>query len=138
MRKPKVSYHRHVGVGFLYAIRSGDYIKIGLSTKFARRFKELSIGNPHPMRVEMCRTVDREFLYVIEKEIHRVLAEQHHQGEWFLASGAQVKSAVAKALRRANALAGRDIRILGACRKIGFGGQRVYLNDETGEDFAII
>ena len=63
----------------LYFIRSGQYVKIGVSANPRGRIASIQTGNPDPIEVLGVVPGDRE----LEKELHREFAPLHHRGEWF-------------------------------------------------------
>lgn len=139
MRKPTISCHMNkVEIGYLYALRCEQFVKVGVTLDLARRVSEVKAVNPFPVHAEMCRALKRSYMFVVEKEIHRILRAYHHDGEWFTASQREVRRATAKALREAQRVAAEDVRVLGICIPSGFGGQRVYLNPNTEQAFGII
>lgn len=138
MRRPKVSYHTKRGIGYVYALRCGELVKIGITTDLARRVREVNMHNPFPVRAEMCRAIEREYIRVIERAIHGRLDASRVTGEWFRATKQEVRSAMAWALREAHKLAGRDVRVLGVCFQAGSRGTRVYLNENGEEAFGIV
>ena len=71
--------------GFIYAIgaEGSPHVKIGHTrTAVKKRLRALQIG--HPSRLHILATVPvDDHLARIEKQIHRFLADQQQQGEWF-------------------------------------------------------
>jgi hypothetical protein len=65
--------------GFIYAIESGDAVKIGFSQKPATREKNLRTGNPScaEMIGFVAATVGQE------RELHNLISPARIRGEWF-------------------------------------------------------
>lgn len=63
----------------LYALRCGDYVKIGVTSNLDRRLAALQVGNPYPITVVF--TTDNE--QGLEEFYHTLYAERHTRGEWF-------------------------------------------------------
>lgn len=65
--------------GFVYAIQSGEAIKIGWAADPVRRLSELNVGSPGTHRllgfVEATKSQERE--------LHRLLSPWRIRGEWF-------------------------------------------------------
>lgn len=75
----------------IYAIRSGPYIKIGITSGTVEsRMSSLQTGNPHKLVISFARTIDISndcYQYSVremEKEIHQRLDEWRAEGEWFM------------------------------------------------------
>jgi len=75
----------------IYAIRSGPYIKIGITGGDVNsRMSSLQTGNPHKLKVSFARAVDidrswnKYSVREMEMEIHRRLDEWRAEGEWFM------------------------------------------------------
>jgi hypothetical protein len=66
----------------LYFIRSGQYVKIGVSANPWNRLVEFQTANPEPLEMLAIAPGD----YGFESELHRLFAEHRHNGEWFLDS----------------------------------------------------
>lgn len=63
----------------LYFIRSGQYVKIGVSANPRGRIASIQTGNPEP--VEVLAIVEGDAS--LEADLHRRLASFRKQGEWF-------------------------------------------------------
>lgn len=68
---------------FLYAIETGDYVKIGLSKNVPQRVREMELMNPLQPNLLLYRTLTRNTAPAIEKRAHALLTEFHHKREWF-------------------------------------------------------
>ena len=68
-------------LAYIYLIRCGRYVKIGVSDDPAKRVMEMQVGSPHKLRL----VVSWPSLapHKEEKRIHRLLDQYHHRGEWF-------------------------------------------------------
>jgi len=85
---------------YIYAIRSGAYIKVGLTLHPEKRMKTILSVNPDVSVVSL-RTVERRYVYLIEKRVHRLLAESRLYGEWFEATNAEVHASIKVAINEA-------------------------------------
>jgi hypothetical protein len=63
----------------IYLIRSGEWVKIGLSNRPWHRMSDLQTANPEPLEMLVVLPGDQAF----EGELHRLFQEYHHRGEWF-------------------------------------------------------
>lgn len=71
-------------MSFVYAIRSGRYVKIGVASDPEARMFSLQAGNPRPLVLEAAfhfGTRDRAML--VEAAIHQDLSSQRVFREWF-------------------------------------------------------
>jgi hypothetical protein len=71
-------------MGFIYAIQSGDAVKIGFAAEPARRVSELNVGSPSIHRLLGFIEGTKEQ----EAEAHRLLRRWRVRGEWFRLEGA--------------------------------------------------
>lgn len=63
----------------LYMIQCGPYVKIGTTDDIKTRMISLRVYNPYPIKlVGYWENYGHK-----EKEWHRILKDEHHQGEWF-------------------------------------------------------
>lgn len=76
---------------WIYGIKSGDLIKIGVANNLDNRLREMRLLNPHPVRVVLKRRVPNAF--IIEREMHRILAEFAIGREWFKVDTRQASKA---------------------------------------------
>lgn len=67
----------------LYFIRSGPYLKIGISWDAKRRLNDFRAGNPHEARIAAQRQIPGALALQVEKRVHAALACFRHDGEWF-------------------------------------------------------
>lgn len=64
----------------LYWILCGDYVKIGRTSNFKKRFRTMQVNNPYPLElIELIEDAGH-----LEHELHEKFKEFHHRGEWFL------------------------------------------------------
>jgi len=70
---------RQIKPGFVYAIESGDFIKVGYSSDPAVRLKELQTSSP--IRLTLLAT--RPGTVEDERNLHVRFAEYRAEGEWF-------------------------------------------------------
>ena len=63
----------------LYFIRSGQYVKIGVSANPWQRLAEFQTANPEPLEMLAVGPGD----YGFESELHRLFGEHRGAGEWF-------------------------------------------------------
>lgn len=64
----------------IYFIRSGQYVKIGVSNAPKKRIAAIQSGNPNP--IEILAIIDGS--YEQEAALHQLFADAHHMGEWFV------------------------------------------------------
>lgn len=69
--------------GFIYAIRCGEFVKIGYATNPWKRRLQIRLCNPYP-----CDMLGfSPGALVDEKSLHSKFAAYHHRGEWFRLEG---------------------------------------------------
>ena len=69
---------------FVYAIRCGEWIKIGVAHDIASRMGGMRVNCPYPLTLVGSRQFPRAADALrVEAAIHRELAAQLHFGEWF-------------------------------------------------------
>ena len=84
---------------FLYAIETGDYVKVGLSKNVPQRVREMELMNPLQPNLLLYRTLTRNTAPAVEKRAHKLLAEYHHKREWFHTPPIEIlRSAINKAV----------------------------------------
>ena len=77
-----IQYSRiNSALGFIYLIRCGDYLKIGIASNLYERLSQLQIGNPLPLR--LCCYFETTNPEKDEKSLHRLFQQHHVRGEWF-------------------------------------------------------
>ena len=63
----------------IYFIRSGQYVKIGVSARPWARLAEFQTANPEPLEMSAVGPGD----YGFESELHRLFGDHRGVGEWF-------------------------------------------------------
>ncbi len=88
----RVGYPRSRG-GFVYLIRSGEHVKIGVAANVARRLTNLQTAHVSPLvvlgAIEFGDPLDAE------KQAHERFAAQRVRGEWFAMTDGETKEALA-------------------------------------------
>lgn len=79
---------------FLYVLRCGDALKIGIATNFDARLSKLQTGNPVSLKLERLWkgegfTADR-----YEGALHRAFGRMWVSGEWYRCTPAEIDAAV--------------------------------------------
>lgn len=75
----------------VYFIRSGYYVKVGISTQVAARVEALQTGSPDEIKL----IGDIRGDLFTEKAIHKAARKHHHRGEWY-SLGLEMSIAVAE------------------------------------------
>ena len=70
-------------VTFVYALRSGNYIKIGVAKTVDQRVKTLQTGNPIKIEIEHLKKTNNVFAYIDEKILHKKFKKYHVMNEWY-------------------------------------------------------
>ena len=91
--------------GWIYAFRSGDFIKVGMSRNVAKRLATVIDYNPHPVDVLLCRKTPWRVTKAVEQAIHGELTPLRHHGEWYRATVEDVLPVIMRHLKAAPALA---------------------------------
>lgn len=83
----------------VYILKCESYVKIGLASNLKARLSALQVGNPFKLEVlahwPTCRANS------VEAEAHKLLAEYHHDREWFLVpNDSTAVSAVKRAVEK--------------------------------------
>jgi len=81
---------RETAIGFVYLLKASRYFKIGRSTSFERRSRELAIQLPE--RAETVHVIRTDDPVGIELYWHRRFETKRKNGEWFELSGEDVKT----------------------------------------------
>jgi hypothetical protein len=66
---------------YLYLIRSGDHVKIGISRNIKARLADLQVGNPVPLAI--IATFAFADAGPVERAVHERFADARVRGEWF-------------------------------------------------------
>ena len=70
-------------VAFVYVMKCGKFVKVGIAADVNRRRKSLYCGNPFPIEIAHARRVPASHAEIIERLAHDLLAGWHHRLEWF-------------------------------------------------------
>ena len=84
---------------YLYVVRCGRYVKVGMTRDLLRRIEQLQDNNPEAIELEMYRTVPYHCAWTVEADALARLSEHHHRGEWFVCSPAVAKEALRAACK---------------------------------------
>lgn len=68
---------------FIYVIRAGGFVKIGVARDPVRRIEGLRAGCPFPIEVISLRTAPGILAFQVERRVHTELAAARVHGEWF-------------------------------------------------------
>ena len=67
----------------IYFVKSGDYVKIGLSSNIKERLTDLQTGNPEPLELLYSYPIKKHKPINIEQAHHYRFRKHHHYNEWF-------------------------------------------------------
>lgn len=71
-------------VHYVYFVKCGEAIKIGVAENIERRIKEFKVGNPFEITLEFAVCFeDRNKAFAYEKELHYYFDNVRIKGEWF-------------------------------------------------------
>lgn len=107
IRAPRAPQDNATDRFYIYAMQSGDFIKVGMSSRLVKRFEDARLLNPD-IRLVMYRTVTRNVAPAVERRIHELLAPWHHDREWFTAPLAEVRKAAKIAIAEGAKVERRD------------------------------
>jgi len=79
---------------YMYCLKSGAFVKIGLADRPDERAAILSLGNPYGIEIVETWALPRSVSKIIEMAIHRRLSEHAVGREWFKATPEMAKRAV--------------------------------------------
>ena len=68
---------------YLYFIKAGNAIKVGVTEDLKKRICELQVGNPIEMELLHAIGLSPEKAQKLETEIHRLFQKTNLHGEWF-------------------------------------------------------
>lgn len=74
--------------GIVYLLQAGPFYKIGKTTNFNQRLKQIKLQLPYPVTV--VHTISTTEISAIETFWHRKFAHQRTNGEWFTLNDAEV------------------------------------------------
>lgn len=77
---------------YLYLIRCGEQVKIGVAANVFDRLSQLQTGNP--VALELLNAFEFNNADSVERALHQCFYEKRGLGEWFLLSNADVAKAV--------------------------------------------
>jgi len=66
----------------IYAIRCGDFVKVGFSANIQSRFEQIQTSNPLECELLHCTTTSASGI-AEERKVLRALSADHVKGEWF-------------------------------------------------------
>jgi hypothetical protein len=72
-------------IGYIYAIKSRGYVKIGKTVDLTKRFCDLQCANPERLVLYDAWLVHRLHLDATERAAHMLAADLHLRNEWFRA-----------------------------------------------------
>lgn len=78
-------------MGWVYGIQCREFIKVGCTQDMRRRFEEMRLANPFPLKVILKRQTRHPRR--LEAFVHRHLTHVAIGREWFMATPAQVREA---------------------------------------------
>ncbi|CAB4139811.1 Meiotically up-regulated gene 113 [uncultured Caudovirales phage] len=76
----------------VYVIVCGDYCKIGITMNVLGRLKNLECVNPYPVSVAFYEKTNN--CRLLEKKVHKLLADKRHNKEWFKIDAEQAIKAI--------------------------------------------
>lgn len=71
---------------YIYFIRAGDAIKVGVTTDVAKRMMAIQVGNPHKILLLHSINLSKKHVREIESEIKTIFHKTVLNGEWFQAN----------------------------------------------------
>jgi len=77
------AYSRGRGPYYIYFLKSGKYVKIGLSASIEKRITDLQTGNPVELELLCKYVVNSKYA---ESRLHQKFREDHTLNEWFYLS----------------------------------------------------
>jgi len=75
----------------VYAIRCGEAVKVGITTKLSDRLASIRILNPMPLTVERQIWLPWARAVWLERQAHQKLRAHAIHGEWFSADAAMIR-----------------------------------------------
>ena len=79
---------------WLYIMKTGPYLKVGIAVDVQLRRRNLQAGTPFTLSVIYKKRLPRVFAQRFEKHIHRQLRQFLHRGEWFATDVATVRATI--------------------------------------------
>lgn len=80
---------KHKGVVYLLKIKGKEQYKIGVSTKFKKRYDKLS--TLMPFKLETVNLIKSDDIYSLEEGLHNKFEDKRINGEWFELSSEDIK-----------------------------------------------
>ena len=71
---------------FLYFIKGGDAIKVGITENVEQRLTGIQVGNPAKVELLHSISMSDEEARQAESEIHRMFIKTNLSGEWYQAT----------------------------------------------------
>jgi len=90
-RKNNYDYWPERPTRFVYGIKCGQFIKVGVARSVSTRLHNMRLLNPHPVEVVLRRKLRGAFF--CERKMHEVLKPKAIGREWFDASVEEVLAA---------------------------------------------
>lgn len=108
--------------GILYAIQCNEFCKLGMTTEFDRRLKNLEAGTPYDIAVVGKKTVQFAGLAYSEAWMHKKHADRRVKNEWFRLSPEEAHETLQEAIAVASVYARK-------CREWFYEDRRQKAND---------
>lgn len=71
---------------FVYFIKTGDAIKVGIANDIDKRMINVQVGNPHKIELLHSLSLSEERARQTESEVHEIFHKTNLNGEWFQAT----------------------------------------------------
>lgn len=97
---------------WVYAIKCGEYIKIGIAKDVRRRLDEINLCNPYLATVVIQAEVAACLALKAERELHIHFMDHHHKREWFKLSAKDVRTKFWQTIRLADEVEEQYARLL--------------------------
>jgi hypothetical protein len=75
-------------IAFVYAIRAGDFVKIGVARDVKRRLLEMQTACPYELHI--IHAWPRSDPFGFEQWLHKQLEAKRYRGEWFKITDAEL------------------------------------------------
>jgi len=85
---------RHNRTVYIYAIKCGEFVKVGIAADIEKRLVNLEANNPYPLKLIGWGACPARLASAAEHAAHTRLARYHHKGEWFRCSDIAARAAV--------------------------------------------
>lgn len=97
---------------YIYKIRAGSFIKIGITYDVKSRIAQLQTGSPY--RLELLSCYGFEDATIVERALHQAFSKERGVGEWFTLTDKQMN----------------DFEFI--CQTLG--GEKIFFNEDISED----